>query len=148
MMGRIQLKRKSDTLRPPAAPRLGDEGLEPRVWLNEDGIVCIDCGSLHRITLATMEDAYRQHVALSDEKRPVLFLGTKVLSVELDAFRFPSSDAVVRITSAAGIVTDSFMGRHLAQFFVWYHKPVFPVRVFASAEQALAWLKGCPRPGK
>lgn len=131
-----------DPSTPRLAPRGGDKSHEPRVWLDDDGIVCIDCGSLHRITLDAIQDAHRQHAALSAEKRPVLFLGPKVLAVDLDAFRFPSSDAVARITSAAAIVTDSFMGRHLAQFFLWYHKPSFPVRLYGSADEALVWLKG------
>jgi hypothetical protein len=118
-------------------------GIKPSVTLGDDGILRVDFSRYDRITLASMQYAHAQHVALCPNgKTPVLTKGAGIGSVEYKAQRFLSSPEVSAGVSAGAIVVKSFLERHLARMFLIYHRPPYPVQVFRNEDDALAWLRG------
>lgn len=117
-------------------------GIKPAVTLSDDGILRVDFSRYDRITLASMQYAHAQHVALSPQgKLPVLFLGAGIASVEYKAQRYLSSPEVAAGISAGAILVKSFLERHLARMFLIYHRPPYPVQVFSNENDALIWLR-------
>lgn len=116
-------------------------GIKPAVTLGDDGILRVDYSLYDRITLASMQYAHAQHVALSPEgKLPVIVMGAGIASVEYKAQRYLTSPEVASGISAGAIVVKSFLERHLARMFLIYHRPPYPVQVFSNENDALVWL--------
>ena len=114
---------------------------EPRVHLDEQGILCIDFSDCSRITREAVEFANRRHRELSPTRpSPVLVLSGQVGRVEYPAQRYASSPEVSEKVAAMALVTHSFLQRHLARMFLMYHRPSYPVQLFADEPAARAWL--------
>jgi hypothetical protein len=114
---------------------------EPRVRLDPDGVICIDFSGCSRITLELAELVNRRHRELvTHHPAPVLMLGERVGRVDYAAQRYASAPAVREVVSAMALVTGSFLQRHLARMFLMYHRPPYPVQVFADEPAARAWL--------
>jgi hypothetical protein len=65
---------------------------------------------------------------------------TKVKSVTREARLYYSSEVASHVISAAALLVDSQVSKVLANFFLGINKPLMPVRLFNSEEQAMEWL--------
>lgn len=119
---------------------------EPRVWLADNGIICVDFGPNGRVTLEAVRAGNHAHRQLDLQPRPVLMLAKKIVYADYQAQRYASSSEVCEVVSAMGIVVDSFLARHLGNMFMAYHQPPYPTRVFKTEELAIAWLLRQTRP--
>jgi hypothetical protein len=114
---------------------------QPRVRLDTDGVFHIDFTGCSRITRAAVEFANRRHRELtSGQPAPVLIVGEYVGRVDYLAQRYASAPEVREMVMALALVADSFLQRHLARMFLMYHRPSYPVQVFADEATAHAWL--------
>ena len=114
---------------------------EPRVHQDDDGVVCIDFSGCSRISRAAAELSNRRHRELTaDQSALVLMLGNHVGRVDYSAQRYASAKEVCDVVTAMALVTRSFLQRHLARMFLMYHRPPYPVQVFADEVEARAWL--------
>jgi len=113
----------------------------PQVWLGSDGILRIAYPRDFHLSLDAMHRVYQQHLKITTEKLPTLVYAESVASADHDAQQFASSDEAVSLVSIMAIVVKSFFTRALADIFMKYHRPPYPVRVFTREEDALDWLK-------
>jgi len=119
----------------------------PKVWIDPEGIVHIDCGQRPRMGLEDMQRAYERHRALTDVARPVLISGLDPLRVEHGVERFASAPEVCALTAASALLVKSPWARILGEMFLFYHHPPYPSHLFTDRGEALAWLRGFLREG-
>jgi hypothetical protein len=114
---------------------------EPRVWLDEVGIVHVDFGGTGVITLEHVkaELAARRRIGMTPQVTLVRLPG--VWRVDVQAAAFISSLDMVAMTAASGMVTESSLGNLAVRVFDLYHRPPFPWRVFSNVDDAAAWLR-------
>lgn len=93
------------------------------------------------------EDAKRHIEAVvqlcGGKKRPFL-IDTRDArgTYSLEAMRKLAKDPeIVRIRKAQAIIIDSLPNRLLANFYVKFHKPANPIKIFEKENEALQWLK-------
>ena len=113
---------------------------DPRVWLEDDGIMRIAYPQDFHLTLDAMRSVHRLHVQISTEKRPLLVYANSVASAEYEAQQFASSDEAVALVSGMAIVVKSFFTRAMADIFMRFHRPPYPTRVFTAEHDAIKWL--------
>ncbi len=115
---------------------------EVQVSLREDGILVIDYTNRQLLDVEAMKEALRQHHARGYGRVPTLIKGGHIQAVDYEAMRFAGSPEVMEVCSASAIVVRTFLQRHMARMFMWYHRHPYPTRVFEQEHEALAWLRG------
>lgn len=114
----------------------------PRVELIEDGIVELDYSDLTAVTLEHAKYTYRTRQALTGGQSVcILFSGDRLVHFDRDAAEFAASPTVAATIIAAATAPTSLLVRSLARLFLFYHRPPYPCRVFATRDEALAWLR-------
>lgn len=117
------------------------------IWLREDGI-------LHGVgregAVSTLETAKADFEATrrvaGGVLRPVLVDIRKVKAVERPAREFLSSAYVGTIVSATALLIKSGISRAIGNFYIGIKAPNYPMKLFTSEADALAWLKQFVRP--
>lgn len=101
----------------------------------------------HKEVDMTPEDA-RLHIdtvvkLCGKEKRPFLIDTREAKgSYSIGAMRKLAKDpAIVKVRKAQAIIIDSLSNRILANFYIKFHKPANPIKMFADEKEAIQWLK-------
>jgi hypothetical protein len=114
------------------------------IWLSREGIMY----SKPRPNAPT--DSTREQI-LSEMDRLREFLGNKKVCMVLEAnpqsrpptkeLRDLIAEALSSITKAMAIVTTSPLSRMIANLFFSFKPPEYPVKMFATEEEATKWVK-------
>lgn len=95
----------------------------------------------------TPEDA-KKHieavVKLSGGKKRPFLIDTRNArgSYSVEAMRtLAKNPEIVRVRKAQAIIIDSLPNRLLANFYIKFHKPENPIKIFEKEGEALKWLK-------
>ena len=51
---------------------------------------------------------------------------------------------LIKVRKAQALVVSNLPSKLLANFFIKYHKPVNPTKIFSDYDEALNWLKEIP----
>jgi len=112
------------------------------IWLDGDGIVHSEVKPHIELTVEDAREVLEQIRLLSGGKRrPVLVDLTHCKAVSREARAHYAGEQGSQAVLAAALLTGSPMARVIGNFFLEINKPIFPVRLFTSEAQALAWLK-------
>lgn len=65
----------------------------------------------------------------------------QINSVSKEARVYYSNQNVAEGRMAIALLTDSYFSKILANFFIAYSKPDYPIKLFTSKEKGIAWLK-------
>lgn len=112
----------------------------PLVWIDADGIVCVDYGFNPTIDEAAVVRAHNRRKALCTERRPVMVIVEGVGCLSREAERYASSESVVALTIASALVVPNGLARMVAGLFLACNAPPYPCRVFESEVSARRWL--------
>ncbi len=111
--------------------------------IREDGIVHV---LLKENADLALEDAKENHRAteklIGDSQHVILVDSRPARSITREARVYFSDPEVRKNTLAQAIVIDSGVSRVMGNFFIGLNKPVFPVKLFNTEEEAVPWLKG------
>jgi len=114
------------------------------IWLDDEGIMHVVFDKGAELTLALMEDAfriYREELGLGPGKKKI----TQVLSGGPVNIKKEARDYAGRMGKdyfvAAAMVTESPLMRLIVNTFNAIQKPGVPFKLFASEEEAIAWLR-------
>jgi hypothetical protein len=113
---------------------------DPEVWLEEDGILRIQCPQNFDLTLAAAQSIFETGLTVANSSSPVLVYADTLVSAEYEAQRFVSESAVVEVVSGMAILARTFFARALVDLFMRFHVPPYPTRVFQDEQVALGWL--------
>ncbi len=114
---------------------------EPRVWVEDDGILCIDYGIIEYLTVEDIECAYRMHLEISPMQHPVLTSGRGLGKVNIDVQRYVSRPEICAVCKASALMVNSAWQMHLGRMFLYYFKPPYPTRLFTDKAEARDWLR-------
>lgn len=121
--------------------RIMDDITVAKVWIDTEGIVHIGFPSNSTITLAVLQDIYKQHIMLTTEQRPVMVHAYTVTDYDKEAADFLWTEEVRALTCASALIAKSFFSKHLANLFLLYQSPPYPMRVFDNEISATGWLR-------
>lgn len=112
-----------------------------RIWI-EDGIV--RCVVLATPT-HTLDDAHENSRAVDElaagRKLPMLLDTRASRGLDREARLYYVRPEAAERLSALAMLIDSQVGRVFGDFYTNVHRPPFPLRLFNSESDALAWLK-------
>ena len=116
----------------------------PIVTFLDNGIMCVEYPMHAAIKLRDVEDEYRQRLAISENKHPLLVKLHGMAAFEDKAQLFLGSEAHGAITSAAGIVLDPDAGyqelsRILLDLLQHYTRQHFEIKIFDNEKDATEW---------
>jgi len=114
---------------------------EARVWLDEDGILHVRYPQDFNLTLDVMERVHERRLEVTSEPCPVLVYADTVASAEYEAQQFASREDVAELVIGMAIIVKSVFTRAMAELFMRFHKPPYPVRLFRNEESAMLWLR-------
>lgn len=114
---------------------------EARVWLDEDGILHVRYPQDFNLTLDVMERVHERRLEVTSEPCPVLVYADTVASAEYEAQQFASREDVAELVIGMAIIVKSVFTRAMADLFMRFHKPPYPVRLFRNEESAMLWLR-------
>ncbi len=114
---------------------------EARVWLDENGILHVQYPQNFNLTLDVMKRVHEQRLEIIDEPCPVLVYADSVASAEYEAQQFASREDIVELVPGMAIIVKSVFTRAMADLFMRFHKPPYPVQFFKDEESAMSWLK-------
>jgi hypothetical protein len=117
------------------------------LWsLGDDGILR---GEIRVGVLETLSEAKANVDAMAQlargRKLPVLVNVSRARMVSREARQCYAGAETAKLTVAAALIVGSPISRVLGNFFLGLNRPAFPLRLFTSEEDAVAWLKGLPR---
>jgi hypothetical protein len=125
-------------LTPPSHAEITSSG---QVWLDEDGII-IAVGSSHQ--LHTLEHAVENTNVnarlVGNVRRPFLIDMNKVKSMSREAREYYAGPEPKKVITAVAILTNSSVGKAVANFFLLLTKPSVPTRMFTDFDEAKSWL--------
>jgi len=123
---------------PPANARVSTSGL---TWLSDDGIIIAIANPqpLHTLENAIENTRINQELA-GDVKRPFIIDLTKVTAMSREARAYYAGPEPRKSLTAVALITESNIGRLVANFFIGLTKPVLPTKLFNSYNEALEWV--------
>lgn len=113
-----------------------------RLWLGEDGIVRIIHIPNAEVTLEDARETMAAYLKINQgQKRPLLIDTRTMKSITRDARHYYAGVEAARVASAAAILVGTPVSEVLGNFYIGLSNPHLPSRLFASEDEALAWLK-------
>ncbi len=123
----------------------GQETYEQKgnITMDENNIIHFDYRHHVDITLedAMIEVAFCAEVG-GGEKVAALVNITNARSVNQEARQYYSSEDAKRVYKAVALIVNSPVSKMLGNFFLGLNKPPMPLKLFNSAKEGIAWLKG------
>lgn len=133
-------------LHPPDGARVIDTGAA-RWWLDPSGVVCNQGYATH-VTAEHIRAGFRASRELGGGRCPLVAEAGPFGGSDREARDLLSGPEAAAVFLAMAVVVRSPVARTLMNFFVRFARPPFPVRVFTSPADAVAWASGfCERGG-
>ena len=108
----------------------------------EDGILSLRFKE-NAIIEAEDQDHHRDFfIELAEgKKRPILFSSEPNVTLTKEARERAAANEALTPILALAIVADSLAYKLIANFYIKFHKPLTPFKVFTSEGKAVEWLK-------
>jgi len=114
-----------------------------KLTLGHDGILRAVATPVEQQTLEDAQENTRAGVELcGGQPCPMLVDNRQIRSYTKEARSYYTSDEGSKGLLAVALLVDSAVGRVLGNFFLTATKGRLPVKLFASEQEAIAWLKG------
>lgn len=108
--------------------------------LHEDGILEIRLREGVEIDgLNVMDNIKAARALTGGKKHPVLIDARVTFTVTQKARELSARNSKERVAKA--VLINSLAGRLIGNFYINFHKPATPTRLFTSREEAIEWLK-------
>jgi hypothetical protein len=113
------------------------------IQLRSDGIVEVNFGDDVELDLKeSIEICEAIGKITGGEKKLILNIGGKNTSATSAARDHSASAAGAKFTIADAFVTKSLAQKLMGNFYMNFHKPIVPTRMFDDVDKATEWLKG------
>lgn len=127
----------------PALP----EGNGTRVW-EDEGILCIEYPAGARVDMEVARSTFRRRKSLlaaaGRKRHRIMIIGSRIMAFDYASYRFSAGKEVTDTVTAAALVCNSALERHISSIFVNMFRPSYPVRIFESTDAARRWLATFP----
>jgi hypothetical protein len=116
------------------------EGELATFWLDEHGILC----ALSKNTLRTLEKQKKNYEFIKEivgNKKVCLLSDTTSSSPQDRKTREYSAIELPKMFNAMAVISDSVLGRYIANLFVVLKNQPIPIKMFDDEQEAKEWLK-------
>ncbi len=111
--------------------------------LNEAGIIVQEAMNDKYLDLDMAKEEVATFVKLAaGKKRTLLVISNQNKGMSREARKYYISDFLANHTTAVALCTNSKLMKMIGSFFLGFHKPPYPFKIFDDKEVALEWLKG------
>lgn len=108
----------------------------------EDGIIKVEVRDNIEFNEADLDDNYRIYLDIKTQERVPFLVIFGLNSFAQSATRLKFADKKrARIKLKEALVLTSLAHRLIAQFYINYHKPNHPTKIFSNERDALIWLR-------
>lgn len=112
------------------------------LYIDEERILRVTVLEGAEIDIEEAKENFESARKLSEGKRMLKLVDAKAyFTMTKRARDFAASKETNEFNIARAIVTNSLANRLLINFFITFHKPQTPVKMFSSEEEALKWLR-------
>ena len=112
-------------------------------WMESDGIVRTVVKPNAEVLLQDAEQNTATVATFFNGKKiPLLVDIRNIKSISPDAREHFTLKGRESVVNAYALILSSSLSRMIGNFFMTFHKPAVPVRLFNHEDKALAWLKG------
>jgi hypothetical protein len=112
-------------------------------WLGADGIMRAVMHPAAEDTLQTAQENIAACAKICQgKKRPMLVDFRQIKAQTREARAYYAGEESAKIFSAVSLLVASPVSRVIGNFFTGLNRPIYPLRLFTSEDEALAWLKG------
>jgi len=119
------------------------------VWLGDDGIIRIEIRNPREHTLAdAVESVEAVRRAGAGVRRPLMSRVAAPGPMTNEARAYYASEEAARAITALAMVTNSVLGRIVANLLIGLNSTPIPMRLFSSEASGLVWLRGFSPPRK
>lgn len=113
-----------------------------KVWMRDDGILVIEFGDKVELDVKEAKDLVRATKEMSGGKKVlILNIAGKQTTATTEARNFAASAEAVEYTIAEAYVVNNLPQKIIANFYVNFHKPLVPTKIFTDKDAAIVWLK-------
>ena len=115
-----------------------------RVWLGKDGIVRAVVNELAEPTLGDAKAVVAAVKLVGGGQRHPLLVDLRKTSKTSgrEARQYYASPEAGRYIQTAAMLIESGIAKMMANFFIRFNRPAYPIRMFTDEHEALSWLKG------
>ena len=114
-----------------------------RYTLEKDGILRFETAPNTEINLAEAKECIAAAAKLVGNKRVPLYADMRnIKSIDKDAALYFAGEEPVKTQSACAKVVSSTFEKVIGNFFMFFNKPLIPIKLFTDEVAALEWLKG------
>jgi hypothetical protein len=114
-----------------------------QVWLGDDGIVRIEIVNPREHTLRdAIECVDAVRTAGGGRRRPLLSRVASPAPMTSEARAYYASHEAARAITALAMVTNSILGKIVANLLIGLNTTPVPMRLFSSEDEGLRWLRG------
>jgi hypothetical protein len=111
------------------------------LWLDEKGILHI----INQDGAKPDLDEAKAHIEATkkfgSQKRPILVDITRVKSVSKEAREFYSGPKGAERTNGLAMIINSPVAKVIGNFLIGINKPIYPIKLFSSEDEAIDWLQ-------
>lgn len=113
-----------------------------KVWMREDGIVVIEFGDHVDLDVKEARELVQATKELAGGKKVLIVnIAGKQTTATSAARNFAASPEAIEYTLAEAYVVNNLPQKIIANFYINFHKPLVPTKIFNNAEAAIVWLK-------
>lgn len=113
-----------------------------KVWMRDDGILVIEFGDKVELDVKEAKELVEVTKEMSEGKKVfILNIAGKQTTATTEARNFAASAEAVECTLAEAYVVNNLPQKIIANFYVNFHKPLVPTKIFTDKDAAIAWLK-------
>ena len=110
--------------------------------VDEDGIVRLKIKDNAYITIDHIKENHTAFKQLLGDNQILLLIDSIVKYKFTKQARIYTASKHIEINRVAtAFLVDSFAGRIIVNFYIWFNRPSVTTRIFTSEEKALNWLK-------
>ncbi|MDH5365563.1 MAG: hypothetical protein OEW67_01145 [Cyclobacteriaceae bacterium] len=110
------------------------------IWI-ENGIMYIQIAENAVINIEEAKASSKYMKEVSKQPIPIIVYYPKGHTQSIEARNFYAKDPEhIKLYTACALLTDSPMGKVLANFFMGFNKPLKPTRMFTDLEAAEKWI--------
>ena len=111
------------------------------VSMREDGIVNTDVRIRDAVSLDQAKEILNAYLKVGNGKKvPHLFTVTRFVIMEKEVMEFASNVANKKGLADAFVI-HSLPQKLIGNFYLKFHKPTIPTKLFTSEEKAISWLR-------
>ena len=112
------------------------------IRMGEDGIIHIEYLPGAELALENVKEEEAAAAKLANGKRfPILVDSRNLRSLSKEGRAYIEGEGGAKVSIATAVLITTPIGRIIGNFFMSINRPIYPVKLFTSEDEAIEWLR-------